>query len=103
MGRQFKRQIEDFVCKHCGSAVEGDGYTNHCPYCLWSRHVDEFPGDRADDCGGLMQPVALEGSPPGARILHRCMLCGHEKWNRVSPHDEFETLLTLAERQSRQA
>jgi hypothetical protein len=50
-----------------------------------------------------MEPVALAGSPPAARILHRCTQCGHEKWNRVSPQDEFEALLALAERQARQA
>ena len=103
MSRQFQRQVENFICEYCGLAIEGDGYTNHCRHCLWSKHVDVFPGDRAEECGGLMEPVALAGSPPAARILHRCTQCGHEKWNRVSPRDEFEALLALAERHARQA
>ncbi|MFA5023297.1 MAG: RNHCP domain-containing protein, partial [Candidatus Paceibacterota bacterium] len=34
MSQNFKRQIEDFVCEHCGEKVVGNGYTNHCPRCL---------------------------------------------------------------------
>ena len=53
-GARFTRVVEDFTCGQCGAAVTGDGYTNHCPLCLWSRHVDINPGDRAAECGGLM-------------------------------------------------
>ncbi|HLL91284.1 MAG TPA: RNHCP domain-containing protein, partial [Tepidisphaeraceae bacterium] len=56
---RFTRQVEDFTCGHCGRSVRGNGYTNHCPGCLWSRHVDVNPGDRAAACGGLMEPVAV--------------------------------------------
>ncbi|MFA6992594.1 MAG: RNHCP domain-containing protein, partial [Candidatus Gracilibacteria bacterium] len=40
MPKRFSRTIEDFVCEKCGAKVKGDGYTNHCPKCLWSKHVD---------------------------------------------------------------
>jgi Zn finger protein HypA/HybF involved in hydrogenase expression len=103
MSRRFRREIEDFACQQCGRLVQGDGFTNHCPHCLWSKHVDVYPGDRAENCGGLMAPVALSGNPPKARIMHRCETCGQEKWNRVSTQDSFEALLSLAERQARQA
>ena len=36
--RNFQRHVEDFECEHCGAFVEGDGYTNHCPACLWCKH-----------------------------------------------------------------
>ena len=58
--KRFNRRIEDFTCEHCGTEVHGNGYTNHCPNCLWSKHVDINPGDRAADCGGLMEPIAVE-------------------------------------------
>jgi Zn finger protein HypA/HybF involved in hydrogenase expression len=48
----FKRTIEDFTCEHCGEQVTGNGFTNHCPQCLWSKHVDIDPGDRLALCGG---------------------------------------------------
>jgi hypothetical protein len=99
MGTKFTKRIEDFICEHCGLEVKGNGYTNHCPSCLWSKHVDIQPGDRAARCGGMMEPVQLEGSSPAYRILHRCQLCGTEKWNQAAPEDNFEQLLALAENQ----
>lgn len=101
MVRRFQRTVEDFTCAHCGLQVQGDGYTNHCPRCLWSRHVDINPGDRLAECGGLMVPVAIEGRPGTYRILHRCQLCAEEKWNQASSADDFEALLSLAETQAR--
>lgn len=84
MSEAFKRVKEDFTCKKCGAAVSGDGYTNHCSECLWSVHVDINPGDRASECGGLMEPIRIEEKEGEPRIVHRCIECGHEKANRVS-------------------
>ncbi|MEX2162220.1 MAG: RNHCP domain-containing protein [Anaerolineales bacterium] len=97
MSRRFQRKIEDFVCLNCALAVQGDGYTNHCPRCLFSRHVDIHPGDRQANCSGLMAPVAVSGKPGSYRILHRCQLCGAEKWNQAAPGDDFEQLVAIAE------
>jgi hypothetical protein len=99
MPTNFVRRVEDFKCEHCGADVKGNGYTNHCPRCLWSKHVDITPGDRAADCGGMMEPVQLEGSSSAYRILHRCETCGGEKWNQAAPEDDFEKLLALASAQ----
>ena len=54
MSKLFERNVEDFVCTVCGQQVEGNGYTNHCPKCLSSLHVDINPGDRASSCYGVM-------------------------------------------------
>lgn len=94
--KKFRRTIEDFVCENCGAFVKGDGYTNHCPHCLWSKHVDVNPGDRAATCLGLMEPVRLEGASPSYRILHRCLKCGYEKRNDVSSADDPKSLIALA-------
>jgi hypothetical protein len=99
---RFQRTIEDFVCGHCGFEVQGSGYTNHCPRCLWSRHVDIMPGDRKAECGGLMEPVAVEKRGDAYRILHRCQVCGMEKWNESSADDDFDRLVTIAEMQGKQ-
>ena len=56
----FQKKIENFTCGDCGAKVKGNGYTNHCPVCLWSKHVDVNPGDRQNICGGMMRPVAVE-------------------------------------------
>jgi hypothetical protein len=92
----FKRTKEDFVCERCGFNVAGSGYTNHCPKCLWSKHVDVDPGDRAETCGGMMEPVAVEGTVARYRLVHRCKKCRVERRVDVSPSDDTETLLALA-------
>ena len=93
----FHKHVEDFVCAQCGSYVVGDGYTNHCSKCLWSKHVDIDPGDRAATCGGIMEPVSVEGSTEnGYRIRHRCTICGFERMNRVVPNDSTSAIRALA-------
>lgn len=92
----FQRRKENFVCLQCGENVEGNGFTNHCPSCLWSRHVDINPGDRLAACKGMMQPIGLEKKRDGYRILHRCQDCGHEGWNRSAQEDNFDRLIELA-------
>ena len=85
--KKFQRTIEDFTCAKCGAEVTGDGYTNHCPKCLYSRHVDVNPGDRAATCGGLMAPVGLEQKSGGWVVKHRCEACGFERPCKASPED----------------
>ena len=70
--RLFQRCIEDFNCGHCGFLEKGDGYTNHCSQCLWSKHVDVNPGDRAASCQGLMRPVLVDTKKGQYRFLQRC-------------------------------
>lgn len=93
----FIKVVENFVCEKCGAAVEGSGYTNHCPCCLWSKHVDVEPGDRAASCGGLMEPVAIEGASPQYTIVHRCTRCGDERRNSAARTDEPSVLIAVAE------
>ena len=93
--KKFKKRKENFVCEHCGTNVVGDGYTNHCPHCLWSKHVDVNPGDRAAVCGGMMEPVRLEGSVDDLTLIHRCGVCGHEKRNKVVPGDNIDAPLPI--------
>ena len=75
----FQKNDNGFVCAHCGKEVMPLGYSsrNHCPFCLWSLHLDINPGDRASECGGELEPIRVE---PDARkgyvIVHRCVRCG---------------------------
>lgn len=96
MSRKFQRQVEDFVCENCGHEVEGSGYTNHCPFCLWSKHVDVSPGDRAEPCQGMMEPIEVETKGGAYRILFRCTLCSEERWNKAEKNDDFEVILQIA-------
>jgi hypothetical protein len=91
----FKRKIEDFVCENCGEQVRGSGFTNHCPRCLWSKHVDVEPGDRASQCGGLMEPIEYCYSVSEKWVLHRCVVCGLEKKNKLNDFDSLDALSKL--------
>lgn len=94
--KKFQRKKEDFTCERCGFVVQGSGYTNHCPRCLRSKHVDVNPGDRQATCLGLMEPVGIEMRSGEYVILHRCVRCGHEKKNKASKDDNFEVILQLS-------
>ena len=90
-----------FVCKNCGRTVvtEGAGtnHRNHCPYCLASQHLDIEPGDRAADCGGLMEAVAVWIRKNGEwAIIHRCKICGALSSNRIAADDNPLKLMSLA-------
>ena len=72
---------DTFTCRVCGRLVvpeaAGSGHRNHCPNCLSSLHVDEEPGDRASDCGGVMR-------------------CGKLSSNRTAADDNPMKLMSVA-------
>ena len=85
--KRFSKLDNGFVCENCGREVPPLGYTsrNHCPYCLHSKHVDINPGDRANDCGGLLVPVQTLPDPKkGFVIVHRCEKCGEIRRNKAA-------------------
>jgi len=94
--KEFQRKVEDFQCEHCGVHVEGNGYTNHCPECLWSKHVDVNPGDRAANCGGLMRPIEVLQSSGSYILMHKCTTCEYVKKNKLSRNDNMEAVVAIA-------
>lgn len=94
--KKFQRTKEDFTCEQCGTLVHGNGYTNHCPQCLWSKHVDVNPGDRRSTCGGLMKPATIEFKGGEYFILHQCVVCGFKKRNKTATNDLFDAIVTLS-------
>ena len=96
-----------FTCVHCGLEVlplHSGSVRNHCPECLYSLHLDVFPGDRASDCGGLLIPFEVEQHPKkGWMITARCQRCGFVGRNKAAlddprQPDSFEALLALSAR-----
>jgi len=108
MGRSYKpgsrpaAPDEPFVCGNCGRPVPVDApgteHRNHCPTCLWSRHVDVLPGDPRSACRALMEPVALWVRGGEWVLIHRCRECGVLKSNRVAGDDDELALMSLAVR-----
>ncbi|MBN2162601.1 MAG: RNHCP domain-containing protein [Pontiellaceae bacterium] len=92
-----------FTCCNCGqpipSGMSGSLHRNHCPHCLWSRHVDVQIGDRASDCKAPMEPIGVSIQRNGEwSIVHRCSGCGTLRVNRIASDDNEMFLLSLAVR-----
>ncbi len=63
--------------------------------------MDVQPGDRAELCGGMMEPSKLEGSSPDYHIVHVCKKCGFSRRNRVSGEDNAVSVIAIADRSAR--
>jgi hypothetical protein len=92
-----------YTCVRCSQPIVpqayGTAHRNHCPWCLWSRHVDETPGDRSADCRGAMEPIAVWVRPGGEwALIHRCRSCGELRSNRIAGDDNELALVALAVR-----
>ncbi len=92
---------EAFTCKVCDRLVvphgAGSDHRNHCPNCLCSMHVDNEPGDRQANCGGIMEPIAVWVRKNGEwAIIHHCRICGALSFNRVAADDNPIKLMSIA-------
>ena len=102
----------DFKCGHCHVTVSsahflsGVNNRNHCPYCLWSCHLDLYAaGDRLSACKGQMRPVGLtmklnrnkyRGDSGGELMLiHQCVDCDSLSINRIAADDDASSLLAV--------
>lgn len=109
------RKNDNFQCVHCHLFVSSDPMIagvqnrNHCPYCLWSRHVDlSEAGDRLAVCRGMMKPIGLTLKRTRKKyglaqygelmLIHQCEECGHLSVNRIAADDDasliFDTYKT---------
>lgn len=97
--RTFTVIDEEFICENCGKQVSKLGYScrNHCPYCLYSKHVDVNPGDRQETCHGLLEPIRLEiTSKKGYVLIFKCQKCGKITKNKVADDDNMEKIIELS-------
>ena len=107
-------QQSDFICMHCrnlvfaGTVVAGVNHRNHCPYCLWSRHLDwRVAGDRLSACKAGMQPIGLTVKKTRKKyahfgqgelmLVHRCTDCGKIAINRIAADDDSQTAMEIFE------
>lgn len=96
--KQFTKRDEEFICEHCGKKVSKLGYTSrdHCPYCLYSKHLDNMPGDREAQCKGPLKPIQVElDSKKGYVIIYKCEKCGAIKKNKSAEDDDKDLLIKL--------
>lgn len=96
----FVKNDNEFICVNCKRKVEKLKYTSrdHCNFCLHSIHIDITPGDRANDCLGLLVPInVVETSKKGKVIVYRCKKCGAEVKNIVATDDDIDTIYKIVE------
>lgn len=90
----------------CAPIVAGVQNRNHCPACLWSRHMDWLEaGDRLSGCRAPMQPIGLttkRSKNKYARerdgelmLIHRCTGCAKIVINRIGGDDSPAAILEI--------
>lgn len=94
----FIQNNQGFECEHCHKQVapHETSSRNHCTYCLYSKHVDIEPGDRANDCHGLMRPTGLEIKNGKTQIIFECEKCGKQGKNIVASDDNQDLVIALS-------
>ncbi|HSL46300.1 MAG TPA: RNHCP domain-containing protein [Anaerolineales bacterium] len=112
--RHSSSTFGDFRCAHCQALVSsahllsGVNNRNHCPYCLWSSHLDLFAaGDRLSACKAPMRPIGLtmkkgrnkyQREPRGELMLvHECTDCKTLSINRIAADDDSATVMAVFE------
>lgn len=110
--RAMAASFGDFRCGHCRNLVSaahllsGVNNRNHCPYCLWSCHLDLFvAGDRLSACKGQMKPIGLTMKKSRNKyqleqrgelmLVHECTECGMLSINRIAADDDPENILII--------
>ena len=96
--KRFNELDEGFICENCGKEVTPAGYTSrdHCPYCLYSKHVDNFPGDRSNECHGLLKPIGIEKFKQSYKILYECEKCKKHHKNIMAKDDNMDVIIELS-------
>lgn len=94
----FTERDEAFICENCSKEVEPLGYTSrdHCPYCLYSKHVDIMPGDRNNKCLGLLKPISIEKFKDTFKIIYKCEKCHQIHKNIMAKDDNMDYIIELS-------
>ena len=89
---------EEFTCDNCGYQVSKLSYTarDHCPKCLCSKHVDIMPGDRKNECHGLMIPIGIEKYKNTYKIIYKCSKCHLIHKNIMADDDNYDLIIKLS-------
>ena len=97
--KKFNMIDEQFICDNCHQKVNKLNYSarDHCPYCLYSKHVDIMPGDRLNDCHGLLKPIGIEKHKKTFKIIYRCQKCNIIHKNIMANDDNMDIIINLSQ------
>jgi hypothetical protein len=96
--KKFNELDEGFICEHCNKKVEPLIYSSrdHCPYCLYSKHVDINPGDRENKCRGLLKPIEIEKFKDTYKIVYKCDKCKELHKNIIAKDDDMNKIIEIS-------
>lgn len=96
--KKFTNNDNEFICENCNKKVDKLYYTSrdHCPYCLYSKHIDIFPGDRQNKCLGLLKPISIEKYKNTYKIIYKCNKCNEIHKNIMANDDNFDLIIKLS-------
>ncbi len=96
--KKFNMKDENFTCSKCGFEVSKLNYTarDHCPHCLYSLHVDVNPGDRLNNCCGLLEPIGIEKYKDTFKIIYCCQKCKQIHKNIMANDDNMDLIIELS-------
>lgn len=96
--KRFTMIDEEFTCENCGKNVNKLNISarDHCPYCLYSKHVDINPGDRRNTCKGLLKPIGIEKYKDTYKILYKCEKCHQEHKNIMAIDDDMNEIIKIS-------
>lgn len=96
--KRFNMIDEEFICENCNKKVHPLKYSarDHCPYCLYSKHVDINPGDRKNSCKGLLNPLGIEKFKDTYKIIYRCEKCNITHKNIMAKDDDMNLIIELS-------
>jgi len=96
--KKFNMIDEEFICEYCQKQVPTLNYTarDHCPNCLYSKHVDIMPGDRANKCHGLLEPIGIEKFKNTYKIIYKCQKCHQIHKNIIANDDNYDLIIKLS-------
>ena len=96
--KKFNELDESFICENCKRKVPKLIYSSrdHCPYCLYSKHVDINPGDRQNTCKGLLIPIGIEKYKDTYKIIYKCNKCKTEHKNIIAKDDDMNEIINIS-------
>lgn len=95
--KRFQKNNESFVCLNCGKLTPAhpSSSRDHCIYCLCSLHVDINPGDRLNECKGLLKPIGLRSKNGKQQIVYKCEKCSKIAFCVSAPDDNREEIIRI--------
>ena len=99
-GSITRRKIDGLIDEVIRPVLEKLNYTarDHCPYCLYSKHLDINPGDRLNNCLGLLKPIDIEKFKNTYKIIYKCEKCGKFHKNVMANDDDINMIIKISKK-----